>query len=972
MIATRRTKSFLAAFAVSLALSCGFATTQAAGQLFQVWGCTDGFSSNASTASGYWFSVFGGADNHCPDGLEFPSGNMLDELYAEFNWVWNQTPGDSALKRVTFTMKGGSTAGGLVYELAVDQSAPAFHTLPTRAPGAADLVVSVNIPAGIKTLVIRARCPVATCSGTSRLRVNDIKFLLEDTTPPVGTMRTAPMDFNFDADSETTGQVPWFQSNSLPIGASFSDEGGGVGEASLKLDGDGGTIWAASPECFVPWENFSEAPPAFIYESPQVCGSSGLAPPPLLDISQVGEGRHKLILTAKDAFGLAMTPKVGWFGVDDTRPAAPKDFTLGTAEINEHGWTQSPIFSVYLGPGPDQGSNASPIVDQTAMISRDDENADDVEPRTFLPYGSPIGFQTEGHFRVEGWFTDGAGNPGHSTPIAVGFDRTKPPAPELDTNDWISREELIDGFEQTWDHLIAPDNVESDICGFNVAFDKEPIRSLPAVEKIKGNVNSAPVPANLAEGYNFSHVAAVSCAGLVSDTEHTPLPVDATAPEVAILGLPVGEWSRDPLNLTLQPSDALSGVKSFDWSLGDASPSTATDDVELDLGDGEHLLTTWARDNAGNESDPNATVIRVDSTAPVSWLGPTGDRPNEFSAHVKDPASGLDSAALQFRRVDAGATVGEQVWRQAGPAYLPTGSARADHTFKRLLDDSALADGTYELRVAAVDRAGNVGYGSTLPADGNVRVSLPLRARPAIALAVSDLVRRCSSTQNRGCATTKKCRRGSRCTFKWVSTKKGAGLDRIINWGDRTALTGSILRPDGEPLSGVKVSIYSTAKGGTPELIGSTTSGSDGSFEKQIDDGPTRSFVVKTGATDELAAAETTATLAVRAGVSFTASDLTPRPGQRVRLGGRLGSGGFGVPAGGKKITIEFYSDGEWRPTFSSQTDGAGRFKRTWRIPRSATPGKVFLRAHAESLPTETSWPFEAGKSATVVVNIGR
>jgi hypothetical protein len=926
MVAIHRVNRTMLALIAALLIVLAVDAVPAQASVYSVWSCTDRFTDTATSAKGDWFSFLGGYGNNCPEGLEFWSGNDL-QYNNDWFWQWTHRTGDGGLKKVTFTMRGGDTTGGLVYQLAETPSSDAFATLPSRSPTDGPLTTTVNIPPGINSITFRAHCGPFECSGSSHLVINEIKFLLDDSTPPTTSMLTEP-SLNFDASGATTGPVPWYRSISLPIGIGAEDSGSGIKTASVQLD-DADPLWSVERDCFTGWEFMGDEPPAIVYEKPEIC-TGEMHPPKFLDLRGISEGRHKLTSSATDALGHVSAPVSGWFGVDDTPPAAPKNLHFEDTPVNKYGWTTSGGFTARSDYEPDQGPNAAPIDGAPdGLLTRDDGGPGTPKKFSLHYYAPATAFPSEGHYRVEAWDKDKAGNRGYSSPIYIGYDTNRPPPPVLDENEWVSGKQLLDGYRQTWDQLIAPSYLEAGICGFIVAFDDQPEHTLSGEATIEGNVDSAPVPANLAEGPKFSHVATVSCAGLVSDTADTPLSVDATDPYVTIDGLSQNEWARQPLHLALTPNDDLSGPDSFDWSLDGAPAATETSATDLEVGDGEHVLTTSARDNAGNISDPSSTVIRVDSTAPVSWLGPaTGGRPNDFTATVKDPVSG---------------------------------------------DDSALPDGTYELRVAAVDRAGNLGFGSALPAGGTVQVKLPLRARPTIGLAISDLVRRCSSKAKRGCATEKRCRRGARCTFRWVATKKGAGIDRIIDWGDRTALTGTVLKPDGSPVAGARVSIFSTPRGGSRGFEKSVTTDGDGSFEWRIPNGTSRSFAASTGATPEFASSETAATLAVRAGLAFSVSDRTPRPGQDIKLTGRLLSGGVGVPAGGKTIKLEYWRDGTWAPVFGSPpTDGSGRFHYTWHVPRSSSAGTLFLRARAESQATETDWPFEDGKSPSVRVEIHR
>jgi hypothetical protein len=936
---------------------------------YQVWSCTTRTTDLARSALGNWFApIYGGSGNHCPDGLEFEDGASLDPFGPHYVFEWNTWLADSKLSKITLTMKGGDTTGGVVYEVMERGADDAFATLPSRAPGDSDLTTSVSVPEGVKTIAFRARCTQTSCTGSPRLRINEIKFRLDDSAPPELSLSTWPQ-FNFTEDGGTDGEIPWFRSISMPLAIGATDDGSGTAFASLDLDGS--YAWNAIPDCTTRWEFFADAPPAVVYDKALICDGD-LHAPSLFDLRGKSEGRHMFELTANDAMENASPPLKAWFGIDDTPPEPPTNFRIVHTPVNKHGWTTDPFVAAQMDFPPARPSTEAPLrYFGRGRIVRDDAPG---VPRDFWIHEDLQPFPSEGHFRLEAWYVDDAGNRGHSAVQHIGYDTTQPPAAMLHGNEWVSRDLLIAGYRQAWDHLDPPPDLESGICGYIVAFDKEPLNKLAGEPTISGNPDSVAVPANLPEGQNFIHVATVSCAGVVANTADAQLRVDASDPEVEIEGLLGGEWSRTPLNLTLTPTDELSGPEAVHWSLDEEPTETASTEAEVAIGDGVHELTTYATDKAGNESAPDTQVISVDSVGPTSWISrATGGRPNEFTAHVQDLTSGLDSAALQYRRIDAGATPSERDWRQSGAAFIPGATSTDVHTFRRSIDDSVLADGEYELQVVSVDRAGNRADGSMQLLGGTARVVLPLRARPVVALTVADVVRRCTSSSKRGCVSETRCRRGKRCTFDWVTSKRGAAIDRILNWGDRGALAGSVLLPDGTPLGGVRVSIHSTPHAGTREFVDSVTTAKDGTFEWRIPGGPSRSFTASTTATENFATATNTATLAVRAELSLTASDRNPRPGQKVRLRGQLASRGMGVPSGGKQITIEYWRGDKWAPAIDAPfTDDAGRFHTTYPVPRGAGSGKIYLRAHAESLPTENLWPFEGGKSPTLRLKITR
>jgi hypothetical protein len=215
----------------------------------------------------------------------------------------------------------------------------------------------------------------------------------------------------------------------------------------------------------------------------------------------------------------------------------------------------------------------------------------------------------------------------------------------------------------------------------------------------------------LADGSWVFHVRATDAAENHA-SDDWPFTVDSQAPALSIVSGP-----SDPSNPTndTTPSfglsvDADATVEcSVDQGTPDWEPCTSTTahTVSVPLAEGSYTFRVRATDGVGNYADESRTFT-VDTTPPTLSVsfGPSG--------------ATSDSTPLFGFTAEAGATVACSI-DQGTPAYGPCTSATAHAAV------APLADGAYDFRVLATDRAGNqttatraftVATGSPSPAPG--------------------------------------------------------------------------------------------------------------------------------------------------------------------------------------------------------------------------------------------------------------
>jgi hypothetical protein len=198
---------------------------------------------------------------------------------------------------------------------------------------------------------------------------------------------------------------------------------------------------------------------------------------------------------------------------------------------------------------------------------------------------------------------------------------------------------------------------------------------------------------------------------------------DSTAPATTDNTAALGSaWKNATQTVTLAPTDALSGVAATYSTTNGSTPTTASAQGTLVTlsADGVYTLKYFSVDNVGNaESVKTAgTQIRIDKTNPSSTITfpasggsynvagwNAGCAAAGFCGTGSDALSGLQKVELSIRQGSGnywdGASFGS-----ATEVFLPaSGTAAWSYS---LAGASFPADGSYTVRVRAVDNAGNV------------------------------------------------------------------------------------------------------------------------------------------------------------------------------------------------------------------------------------------------------------------------
>jgi adhesin/invasin len=196
---------------------------------------------------------------------------------------------------------------------------------------------------------------------------------------------------------------------------------------------------------------------------------------------------------------------------------------------------------------------------------------------------------------------------------------------------------------------------------------------------------------SVADGLYDIRVSVTDAAGNVARQIAGPVRVDNTAPAPITLD-PLSANVRQTIALGSSATDLGSGVASTAYEISPFGASTWTPvGASFDTttkADGDYELRALATDNAGNVGTSASRQVKIDNTPPVATLGavPAYIRASlTLSSTTTDIGSGLATTRYEISAHGVGS------WS----------------TIASPLDTTTKADGDYDVRVVAIDSAGN-------------------------------------------------------------------------------------------------------------------------------------------------------------------------------------------------------------------------------------------------------------------------
>lgn len=352
--------------------------------------------------------------------------------------------------------------------------------------------------------------------------------------------------------------------------------------------------------------------------------------------------------------------------------------------------------------------------------------------------------------------------------------------------------------------------------------------------------------------------------------------------------------------------------------------------------DGDWVLKVWLVDEAGNQTQTNAAApvhLRVDRQPPTGVAFAPRDPANPAQVVIlgADETSGIASGVLDIK------PQGSESWTSV-PGAVEEGRLVAT------LPDERLADGPYDLRGHAVDRAGNETATTTLEDGSAMTVTLPVRAKTRLLGGHARQVRL----------------KGRRVTRFSASVR--------LRFGTRTSITGRLLDANGKPMTGVVLQVSEQPQ--KPRAVFKATrtvkTSRRGTFSFHTARGGTSRVVrVRYPGAPTIRPAEFDVRVGIAAMSTMRISDRSVRRGASVRFTGKL-LGGH-IPAGGKLVQLQALVNGHWQVFANPRANSHGRWQHLYRFSGNYRNARLAFRVR---IPRDPSYPFAVGTSLVARVSV--
>ena len=371
----------------------------------------------------------------------------------------------------------------------------------------------------------------------------------------------------------------------------------------------------------------------------------------------IGGGSHAITYWSTDVAGNVEAAHRGWVNIDGDAPSSSDASTPALALAGDDGWRNAAqvvtLSAVDAGTSPHSG---------TAFIEYDLDGAG------YVPYTVPFMVGAQGSHTLSYRAVDRAGNIETAHDAFINLDLG---APAISSS--------ADG-DTTWHNAdVDVTLTRDDSGGSGLATVEYRAAGEPAWTAVSGA--GFTIPAAGENGPVTCEYRAADHAGNVSTASCT-VKFDTTAPETGDDYAGGATWQTGDVHFSLTPDDATSGVAGTNWAVDGGAPQSGTD-VTVS-GDGEHTVSYYSTDNAGNPEAAHSVTVRIDTTAPE-----TGD----------DYAGG---ATWQTGDVHFSLTPDDATSGVAGTNWAVDGGAPQSGT-----DVTVSGDGEHTVSYYSTDNAGN-------------------------------------------------------------------------------------------------------------------------------------------------------------------------------------------------------------------------------------------------------------------------
>ena len=291
-------------------------------------------------------------------------------------------------------------------------------------------------------------------------------------------------------------------------------------------------------------------------------------------------------------------------------------------------------------------------------------------------YSVPFGVSGAGHHYITYWSVDNAGNTEGTHTGYVNIDSTAPSTSATNlqtsaTTGWVTAGQLVtltgsdalSGVKATY-YTLDGGSRQTYLTPFTVSGDRSHTVTYWSVDNA-GNTEST----------NTGYVN-----------------IDTTAPSTSATNLQSSAttgWVNSGQTVTLNVSDALSGVKATYYTLDGSGTKTYTTPFPVS-GQASHTVTYWSVDNAGNTESTNTGYVNIDTTAPtVTDNADSSWHKIAVTVTLTAADSGGSNLAGTYYKVQGAST-----WTLAsGGSFTvqapPDGSGDGSHTYQYYAVDTA-------------------------------------------------------------------------------------------------------------------------------------------------------------------------------------------------------------------------------------------------------------------------------------------
>jgi hypothetical protein len=597
--------------------------------------------------------------------------------------------GGSGVETITYQVDGGSsqtitgTSGNVTIPAPADGSNDGTHTIAFYAT---DDAGNVEAPAQTATVKI-------------------------DATKPSTSLATMP--------SSPDGTNGWFQQASVQFTLAGSDARSGVAQSFYTVDGGATqtyagavtvsgqgdhtiTYWSvdnagnteAATSAEIKLDNVK--PSTSIAVSPAAPDGSGgwyaTTPSFTLSASEATSGvastLYRIDSGATQTYSGAVAIPDGQHTITywsvDSAGNTESATTTSTIKVD----TVKPSTSITISPASPDGTNGWRVSatsftlngsDATSGVASTFYQIDGGATQTYT--GSAVSIP-QGSHTVSYWSVDTAGNTESATTTpAIKVDLVKPsttlttsPATPDGSNNWFQRSSVT--------FTVAATDATSGVANSYYTIDGG------GQQTYSGTVTIS------TQGDHTVTYWSVDNAGNTENTNTTHIKLDNVKPTTTLTTSPASpdgtnNWfKQSSVTFTLAATDASSGAATTLYTVDGGGQQTYSDTVTVS-GQGDHTVTYWSVDSAGNTENTNTTHIKLDNVKPTTTLTTSPASPDGTNSWFKQ-----SSVTLTLAATDATSGVANRLYTIDGGAQQTysgtvTVSGQADHTITYWSVDNA-------------------------------------------------------------------------------------------------------------------------------------------------------------------------------------------------------------------------------------------------------------------------------------------